>query len=892
MMWNWFVSFIHWLRSRRQTDDDLEEELNAHIDLQMKKYVAAGWPPAEAYRRARIEFGARDAVLEECREIDPWRWPRATMRNCKHSVRSLRRSPGFAFTFTLILVIAIAANLAVFSTINAVFFRPLPIHDPQQLVRISWRDRQGNKGGLFPVELLTALRENRAFQGLCGFDTSYRLVQVGGTLRSSGIAGFAGSCFETLGIPLQAGRPISPNDDRPGAERVAVISGEMWRDVFGGRANVLGSRIRVETEEFTIIGVTSERFRGLLLGFPEPVMIPLRQEPSMRPDMPLPTDHPWVNVLARLGPGIAESQAAASVAAQTNALLQQSIPPSYGTDDRKQYTTRSLTVSPASSGVDYFLRDRFGASLYAMFGICGAVLIIACLNLVTLLLARTVSRSHEIAVRLALGASRFHVAGTIFLEAAILICIAAGLGIAAGLWAAETFVCRVGEMFGNFNMDLGLDIRVGAALVAAIFIIAASFAIASVWQTGRLSSAHAVKMGGRGVIASNSFAQKGLVAVQIAFTLAFVTTGAVFGLSLKNMYNIDFGIQPQNVWIVQLAPKPGGYKGLSLGPYYRDLLQQVGSLPNVEMVTVNNTMPFVQSPFQEPVKSIENAQVGELEAETVAVGENYFRTLGAKIIGGDDFRAGDTSGEPAVILSESLARRLGPLNEVVGEHVQVGAEHQARRLKVIGIASDIDVNLANHGQTKSLTAYLNFWQAPDLQGYSVLMVKTRTNTLSSAAILQIVNQHGHEYIERFGTLRGQIDQALAVNRLLAYLSGAFSLVALVMAAVGLFGVLNYQVANRTSEIGIRMALGANRWQINRLFLRHVTIVLLVGVSLGLAMTMVLEKLMRGLLYGVEATDPSLLIFSTGILAVTAGVAAWIPVRRASGVDPVQAMRHE
>ncbi len=813
------------------------------------------------------------------------------MRNCKHSFRSLRRSPGFAFVFTLILVIAFAANVAVVSTINAVFFRPLPIHAPQQLVRISWRDAQGNKGGLFPVMLLNDLRANRALEGLCGFDTSYRLVAVAGSLRSSGIAGFTGSCFATLGIPLQAGRPITPNDDRPGAERVAVISGEMWRNVFGRRPNVLGSQIRIETDLFTIIGITNDHFRGLLLGFPEPVMIPLRQEPSMMPDTRTPTD-PWVNVVARLGPGVAESQGAASVAAQTTTLLEQSVPVSYGTDDRKQYMARSLTVSSASTGVDYFLRDRFGPSLYVMFGICGAVLMIACLNLVTMLLARTVSRGHEIAVRLALGSSRFHVAGTIFLETAILICIAAGFGIVAGLWAADTFVGRAGEMFGNFNMDLVLDIRVGAALIAAVLIIAAGFALASVWQTGRLSSAQAVKVGGRGVIASNSFAQKALVAVQIAFTLAFVTAGAVFGLSLKKMYDIDLGIRPQNVWVVQLAPKPGSYQGLDLGQYYRDLLQEVGSLPNVEVATVNNTMPFVQTPSHERVKSIENAQAGELQAGIVAVGENYFRTLGAKLIAGKDFRAGDTSGEPAAILSESLARRFGRLNEIVGEHVQVGTERHSRRFTVIGIASDIDINLTNPGQTKSLTAYVDFWQAPDLQGYSVLLIKTRSNTLASAATLRIINQRGHEYVERFGTLRGEIDQALAVNRLLAYLSGAFSFVAIVMAAVGLFGLLNCQVANRTCEIGIRMALGATRWQIHRLILRHLTTVLLVGALLGLTMTLALERLMRGLLYGVAGINPSLLVLSSGILAATAVVAALVPLHRASGVDPLQAMRQE
>ncbi len=405
-----------------------------------------------------------------------------------------------------------------------------------------------------------------------------------------------------------------------------------------------------------------------------------------------------------------------------------------------------------------------------------------------------------------------------------------------------------------------------------------------------------MKESGRGVIAANSFAQKTLLGVQIALTLAFVTASALFAASVKNMYSIDFGIDTRNLWEAELADRPNNFDPTA---YYRGLLRQIESLSDVRWASITDIVPFLTYDVRNSVGMVENSGVetepgGAVQARTMSASDKFFGTLGARIVAGEDFRINDSkSGEPTAILSESLARHFGNPRDLIGHHVCVGnwpAEYQ--HLKVIGIASDIDMNLANLDDKKPFTLYLNFWQHHDLQSHPVLLIKTRGGTLPSAAIRRIVRQRGYEYVDRMTTIDSEIDTALVENRFLAYLSAVFGVLALAMAAIGLFGLLSYQVANRTAEIGIRMALGARRRQIQWLVVRQIVRLVIAGSLAGLVLTLALGKIMAGLLYGVSASNGPLLLFSIIVLAVTALVAAWIPVHRATSIDPLQALRHE
>lgn len=535
---------------------------------------------------------------------------------------------------------------------------------------------------------------------------------------------------------------------------------------------------------------------------------------------------------------------------------------------------------------------------------CAAILLIACVNLASLLLARSFRRQREIEVRLALGARRSDVAGILVLENVILVLAGAALGLLLALWTARTIVAQGDRMFSNFSLSVTLDSRMIFFLVAAIVLVIGIFAGTAIWQAGRLGRSETLNETGRGVIATNSFGQKVLAGIQIALTLALVAGSALFGASLKHMYGIDFGIQPKHVWEVALSARPGGYRNFVPNAYYRDLLQAIETLPGVRAVSTADAIPFLNGTEMESIATIENVQTGhEVQARVLGVSDRFFETMGAKIVAGDDFqRPGQDSSERTAILSRSLAQYLAMHylgarstidgRELIAHYVRVGADAEYQRLKVTGIASDTDLNLANLDNTKPFTVYVSFWQHPGLQGYPVLLIKTSGNALSAASVRRIIDERGREYVQRFTTIDDEIDNALVENRIVAYLSAAFGVLALVMAAVGLFGLLSYQVSNRTGEIGIRMAMGAQRTQIQSLILRQILGPLIFGCLAGIALTFAIERLIRGLLYGISAYNPSVLFFSIAVLATTATIAAWIPANRASAIDPLDALRHE
>lgn len=822
----------------------------------------------------------------------------------KQAFRTLRKSPGFTLIAIFILTVAIGANLGVFATIDAFLLRPLPVDRPEQLVRICSLEEHGRLGQL-PSPMLEPLSHDPALDGVCGVNTLLQPAEFDGKLRSIGVAGFTGNCFATLGVGLQAGRGIRESDNHLGAQPIAVITDALWRTQFAARADIVGQSMKVNGELFTIVGVTEPRFRGVLLGFPQDVMVPLLQTPVQLPNGQRPTQY-WVNILARRAPGISQSQAAASVAAATASLLEASVPHRFNAAQRKQYLSQKLAVVAGGTGVDYFLRDRFGEPLYAILGVSAALLLIGCVNLASLLLARSLSRRREVAIRLALGARRRDIAGVLLFENALLLLIGAAFGIVLAFWTARAILAQGNRMFSNFSLSTGWDLRVFGFFIAALAFILAVFAVAALWQAGRLSRAEHLQESSRGVTATNTFAQKALAAAQIALTLALVAGSTLFAASLKHMYRIDFGFKPHGVWEALLSPRPGGYRNFAPDRYYRDLLDRIGSMPDVVSASLTDAIPFFNAAYEEPVATIENAHPGqEVRARVLGVSDRFFDTLGVQPIAGQDFRPqDDNSADPAVLISRSLAEYLAvhqgnrpsepatDPRDLLGRHLRVGNETEYQRLRIIGIAPDLDMNLANLDESRPFTVYIDLWQHHSLQGYPVLLIRTAARTLAAEPIRRAVQQQGREYVQRFTSLDTEIDNALVENRMLAYLSSAFAVLALMLAAVGLFGLLSYQVANRTSEIGIRMALGAQRVQIQSMVLRHVTGLLLFGTLGGIALTLALQRVVRGLLFGVAAANPGVLAFSLAMLAASAGLGAWIPVQRASRIDPLDALRHE
>jgi predicted permease len=600
MLWTRLQRCLRSFLQQQMVDSELDEELNAHLELQIQKHIASGLDPKEARRMASTQFGSLPQIREECRETDRWSWADSAWLNVKHSFRSLSKSPAFVLAFILILTLGVASTVATFSTIDALFLRRLPVSHPEGLLQIFSLDEQHHEGGLFS-SVLNILQQDKSFAGTCGFTTSYLAMEIEGTLQKLGMAAFSGSCFDTLGLRMQLGRPLTPNDDRVGTEPVAVITDSFWRAHYGGAKDVLGRKIQIGIDKFAIVGVTARPFNGVLLGFPEPVMIPLLQQPNLLANGSKPTVY-YVNLLARLASGVSPKQALSGLLVQRKVLLSESVPHHFDDAQRKDYLARSLTVSSAQNGIDYFLRKRFGRPLFVIFGLCGSMLLMACLNLSSLLLSRCLNRQPEIGVRLALGATPAQVAALFVLGDLVLVILGSLFGIVVGLAIARAVLARGGQMFGNFGLTLQLDVRVLSFVAGLVLSLIAIFTAASFWQNRRFGTTTILKVSGCRLIDCNNSAQKNLLVLQVALTLVLVTASLLLGASVRSQRKLDFGIQPHNVWDALLMPRPGGYRNPTYwtahaGAYYRGLLQQIESQPNVAFASLTSIIPFFQGGY-------------------------------------------------------------------------------------------------------------------------------------------------------------------------------------------------------------------------------------------------------------------------------------------------------
>jgi predicted permease len=871
------------------SSEDLDDELSSHLEFQVRKNMAAGMSEAEARRRARIEFGGVDVTKEQCRDVDPWRHVGRMRRDFKYALRSLWKSPVFTSVAILILAVGIGATVGAFSVVDAMLYRPVGVTHPGELVQIAAVGKQGRPTSLLST-ILDPLKSSTWLSGVCGFTGGNEGLQVNGAPRTVQLLIFSEGCFRTLGVAMQLGRPLAPADDRRGAPPVAVISGELWRKAFGGRQDVIGQSVQLSGVSFAIVGVVDDRFQGVLLGFPGGLIIPMNQAPSNSPGPRV-----WsVDVIGRRAPGVSEKQAAAGLAAQRQWLMENSVPLRFNAARRQRYLNGQLMIVSGATGPDHFVRQRFGGPLRAIFAICAVILVIACVNLAGLTLARTLRRRKEVAVRLALGASRAQVAVMLALESILLVLAGSALSAPFALAIDRLVLSQAAEMFG-LEVKLGFDARSTLFWAAVTMATAVALAAASVWQARRLCAGGSLHAAGVRVVAGHGAAQKILIAAQIALTLALVAGAGLCGASLRGLYGVHLGVDTRHVWDVKLSSSPMLNSRIEPFPYYRDLVEQVGSVPGVRGAVLTNFVPFYNRTQSNPAAPVENSEPGqELEATTVTVSDGFFSMMGMRLVEGRDFERNPVGGEePEAVVSQSLAAHWGGGAAILGRHVRLGGNADYQRLRVVGVVSDAEMDLADVAAFKPFTVYVNSWQHPTAwAGYPILLVKAAGSTLPLARLRQVVNGFGREYADRTRTLDAEMAGALVEDRVMAYLSAAFGGLALLLAATGLFGLLSYQVANRTSEIGIRMALGARRAQIQWMVVRQIAGLMAGGGAAGLALALLAGRALQGLLFGVKAGNPVLLGGAMAALLLTALVAAWLPARRAASVDPQVALRHE
>ena len=800
----------------------------------------------------------------------------------RQGLRVLRRDSISSLLAIVSVALGIGANIAIFSLLNALLLRPLSgVRAPERLVRIDVA---------LPSTILEDLAKEPVFAGACGVSTPLITTEFHGEVEPVGVLALTGECPAVLGIKAHWGRMLTPADDRDGTPKVAVLIEGFWRGRFGGRPEAIGSTIRIDGVPFTIVGVADSDFHGVLMGFQPGIVVSAGYDPSDAHISHGKRPYSIANIFARLNPTVSIEQAQARLTISQERLLDESAPLEYQGARRQEFISQKLKLLSAANGLDYMLRNQYSRPLGVALGISVLVLLVSCVNLANLLLARGVRRRRDIALRLAIGASRTWIVRQLTIESMLLLVSGSFAGLALAYAADRVLITQVHDALVNFSLAAPLDARVLAFAVMATLVTGIGFGVIPAWRISDVNLIEVLKEPNRGVRGGST--ARLLIAAQIALTLALVAATGLFVSSLERLRNAPLGLRVENVVEAQLFPVPDGYKDMVPETYYRDLLEDIEAMPGVESASYSNFAPLFSSGYSRPVRFTDDATRTGVTADANWVSDRFLSTLSIPLIAGRDFGRMEGARQPrTAVVSQSLARRLSPANEIIGRHIRFGSEPEDQDLEVIGIAAD--VRLKNVRAAGQATIYINLWQYSYSAKYGVLLVKRHNLNAGFIQTLERTVRGAHrEYVQMARTLEEQRDNALLPERLLAWLSSAFGVLALTLASTGLYGLMMYYVASRTGEIGIRMALGATSPGVQRLVLGEALRLAAMGCAVGLLLALATGRFIGALLYDVRPFEPAYFTIALVVLLATSGAAAWVPAYRASRIDPLSALRHE
>lgn len=807
--------------------------------------------------------------------------------------RSYVRTPGLTITLLLTLMLGAAATLATFSLVDALLLRPLGgVVHPEELVRIAPADDRNELMRVTSV-MRDSIRQLPAFAGVCGVNTPGGVVTAGDRVSFEGLLHVSGDCFTVLGARPVLGRTLTPDDERAKAP-VAVITYDFWRREFGGSNDVVGQSLGIEGTPFTIVGVTEPAFRGLSTAFPSSVMIPITATGRSSALY-------WSDVVARRAPGVSLEQARAQLeTAWPQLKAGAGLTPKTSAATRQRFEGSRPFVAGMSTGIETVLRPKFERPLLLTFGLSVLMLVICCANVANLLAARSLARRSERAMRAALGASSGALLRQYVIE--VTIPVVAGVLLAVPLAYALTVILInvLQTSYLELQFSAMWDTRVVLFLGAIVLVVTSATCLMHLFSVRRQRSlADALRSTARTTTGRYGQMRRAMVVAQIALCVVLVGSAARFVRTLENYYQVDPGFAVDSALAALLLPVPGT-PSTNSGSYYDDLLRRVEAVPGVKSASVANWVPWGAS-FKDKVQRIPSTETAT-SAAIWSVSDRFFDSMGIEFKEGSPFRRtsrpGSTAEAPAgaesdaartAILSESLAKSLFPDGTAIGAKVRVGAEGN-QDATVIGIVAD--ARLAKPQEAPLPILYLNYWEDPQESPFLFVRAASGRPEQLAEPVRREVRSGGREFPLWMRTMSSQWEVALMQERLLAGTSLAFGGFGLLVAAVGLFGLLSYYVTSRKTEIGIRMALGAGRVQISRLFIREVAVCLLLGCVLGGILLFLISKVFAGLFFGVAPADVLLLSLAFGVIFVVALVSVWVPLRRATSIDPLKALRTE
>ena len=874
---------------------EITREMKFHLAERADDLVASGMAPDAAQREARRRFGSLAYQGERTRERDLFGWLDTLIGDVRYALRALRAAPAFATVAILSLALGIGANTAVFSVINALVLRSLPVNHPEELVAVV----RGQDGMIFTNPLWEAIRDRQdMFSGIFATGmTSFNLT-AGGEARRVDASTVSGDYFATLGVRAVAGRLIARRDDYRGCPGVAVLSEGFWSSHYSADPGVIGKPILIDGHPFDIIGISDGRFAGVSVGQRPQIFVPICTEKIIRgANSQLDERSSWyLEIVGRPKPGLTHAQIEARFATLAPDIIEATIPPHWPTESLQYYRSAKFRVESAARGFS-FVRDMYAKALYVLMAIVALVLLIACANVANLLLARATVRRREMAVRVALGAGRGRLARQLITESLLLSTIGAVLGIAFAVWGSRLLVRLLSRGESDVALDLGADPRILLFTIGVATLTGLLFGLVPAWRAGRVDPQAAMKAQGRGVAEGHSrFAMgKALVIAQVALSLVLIMGAGLLIGSWRKLATLDPGFRSEGVLLVDTNIQNTNTPPEQRLALHQQMIDAVRRIPGVQSASASQLTPVGHSTWNDVFRTPGFTPKDEDDATAWVnpVSDGYFRTLDIPILAGRDFDTRDTPTSARVaIVNEAMARKFFKTPAAVGRRVQKQeGPDWSQPIEVVGVVGTTKYR-SMRDSAQPIIYYPRAQESPKAQQMSLELRAAAGATTLVPSVTKAIASINPRITLDITTLERQLTASLTVPRAIAMLAGFFGTLAVLLATIGLYGVMAYTVARRRNEIGVRIALGAEQSRVVRMVLGEVAAIVIAGVVVGVGLSLGVTRLVTSFLYGMKPTDPGTLVASAVVLALVGLAAAALPARRAATLDPVAALREE